>query len=102
MSFLLNFIPFYSDKFLAHGVLNNYNCYTAIRSAVEKSHNSGVDVKAKIGNELIGMLEQIFKLYYHEYGKDNNIEYIDENYKYLQKLLGFSYQHYLIPHAFSF
>lgn len=42
-----------------------------------------------MGNELIGMLDQVFKLYYQIYGYDLGNNYIGRDYKYLQKLLEF-------------
>lgn len=53
-------ISFCSDKHLTVGISFDYDCYEGIRTAVTKSHKSGVDVKAKLGKELIGILDQMF------------------------------------------
>lgn len=83
------FILFSSDKFLTHGIINNNACYTAIRLAVAKSLISGSEVKKKLGDELIGLLDQVFKLYYQECGKNLFNYYLGRIYKYLHMLLGF-------------
>lgn len=61
-----------------------------MKSAVAKSHRSGVDVKAKVGSELIGMLDQMFQLYYQEYKQNFIINSLCKQYTYLQEVLGFS------------
>lgn len=46
-------------------------------------------MKKELGDELIGMLDQIFKFYYIEYGKDAGNYNLGGKYRYLQKLLEF-------------
>lgn len=60
-----------------------------MRLAIEKSHNLKVDVKTEMGDYLIAMLDQIFKLYYLEYGlRTFENDFLEGNYNYLQSLLG--------------
>lgn len=46
-------------------------------------------MKAKLGNELIGMLYQMFQLYWQELGSQSANKYLGKTYKQLQELLGF-------------
>lgn len=61
----------------------------AITSAVKECHNSGVNVKSKIGNDLIRMLDQIFKLYYQEEEECLFDHELRTAYEYLHKKLEF-------------
>lgn len=51
-----------SDEFVTQDIHEHYDCYRVIRLEVEKIHSSGVDVKAKIGKDLIGRLDQMFQV----------------------------------------
>lgn len=81
---------FCSDKHLTVGILDHFDCYTTLKNAVLTSYIEGVDVKTKIGNELLGMLDQVFQIYYDDY-EDAFEEYeIGTCFKSLSQLLGFN------------
>lgn len=85
-------ILIFSDRFLTRrGISDHYDCYKAVKLAVTKNHNSSVDVKKEIGNELIGMLNQVFELYLHEYKQDFDQHGLKVIYEDLHTLLGFQY-----------
>lgn len=83
------FISIYSERFISHSIYDEYDCYGAITSAVTKSHDLGVDVKAKLGNELIDTLNQVFILYFSEYRQDFHRRGLNYMYKDLHALLEF-------------
>lgn len=83
---------FCSNKFADRSIRRDYDCYEAIRFAVAKSYGNGVDVKQKIGSELIEMVNQVFILYFHEYREDFVRRELREMYDDLQALLGFPYK----------
>lgn len=65
-----------------------YLRFLTIKTAIEKSHDPKIDVKAKIGSESIRMLDQVFQFYYHEYEADFNDADVMDMYEYLQPILG--------------
>lgn len=83
---------FCSNKFAGRSIHRNYDCYEAIRYAVAKSYENRVDVKQKLGSELIETLSQVFQLYFHEYRDDFERRELRKMYEDLQALLGFAYR----------
>lgn len=78
-----------------HGINYDFDCYEGMRIAISKSKNSGVDVKMKMGSELIEKLDQMFKFYYLEYGRLDGNTHLGAIYEDLITLLGLPNEWYL-------
>lgn len=63
------------------------NQFLAIKTAIKESLDSKIEVKAKLGNELIAKLDQVFQLYFHEQEEDFAHSEAIQTYEYLQPLL---------------
>lgn len=78
-----------------HGINYDFDCYEGMRIAISKSKSSGVDVKMKMGSELLEKLDQMFKFYYLEYGRLDGNTHLGAIYEDLITLLGLPNEWYL-------
>lgn len=86
------FVSLCSDKHITVDISDDYDCLETVIVAIEDSNEAGVDFKAEIGEELIGMLNQVLELYHHDYEEDFRRRGFKERYQNLQEMLGFPYQ----------
>lgn len=86
--FLLSFSIICRTKisFAFDPYIDDHIFFEQINRVIKNNSDAGVDVKAKIGSEMIDVLDELHYEHYLNFGKDG----INDGYEQSRKLLGFT------------